>query len=131
MSNNDDSVRWSVMNPYGHEVVLRQETYDSHVVGDHDNSDAKMRKAIEEQAKIVIQSPSVIYEEEDHVGRYKYKGLITIPCDNNQMKLCGLLAIVDTDRTPHELVTWMAQNKVKDTLPEKGVVYDVYHGIIG
>lgn len=127
-----EAIRWAQVNPFNHVVVLRQDTFDAHICGDHPDTDAAARKLLEDQVPVVIEKPSIIYRDvknEDNPGRYKYWGHVTIK-GGSGFKIRGLLAVVETNRTPHEIVTWTQKDKIKDDCPEEALVYDARRGIV-
>lgn len=130
MSENDTSIRWSAVNPYNHLVVLKQDTYEYHVIDDHAEKDAEQRAAIEKHTRCLIEQPRYIYQDNVRDTRYKYFDTILIKTDTG-VKMKGLMAVIETDCNPHEVVTWMPQSKLKEEIPEGKVVYDAHAGILG
>lgn len=121
-----DNVRWTASNPYKHEVVLLQETYDGHLIDDHGKLDASGRIAIEPYIKPIIENPCYIAQDDGCETRYQYWGFIFKETDDNIMIQGIAKAIIETDRTPHEVVTWFKCHK--GNISKKGVVYDAQRG---
>ena len=123
----DKEIRWAVTNPYNHEVILKQETYDKHIDGDHSEADAKVRRATEEQTKSVIKNPRYIVRDTNSGDRYQYIDVLPMESSGKQ-SLRMFKTIVDVSRYPHEVVTWMpVRNGIR---MEGGIVYDSTRGII-
>ena len=52
-----------------------------------------------------------------------------IPMDNDKCKIKLITTIIDTDRNPHEVVTWIPEKSLNNV--DKGdVVYDSDKGIV-
>lgn len=124
---NATEIRWIVTNPYNHEVVLKQETYDKHIDNDHSAADAIVRKSMEELTLSVIESPRYIIEDINFDNRYQYIDVLPVNTDG-QISLKMFKVIIDTSRYPHEVVTWMpVRNKIR---VEGGILYDSARGIL-
>lgn len=54
-----------------------------------------------------------------------------VESDDDKIKIRNLLAIIETSCTPHEVVTWMLQNKLKVELDKERMVYDAHVGVLG
>lgn len=125
----EQKVRWTVTNPFDHEVILKEDTLNYHIAGDHSESDAAKRKEAENQVKDVVRQPHFIVKDSSRDNRYKYMDLIPVPF-NDEIKIRYVTVIIDTEKSPHEVVTWIPQSKLKDTAKNEEVVYDVHKGII-
>jgi hypothetical protein len=120
-------IRWIATNPYNHKVILKQETFDKHINNDHTGSDAAVRKSLEAQTKVVVESPRYIIEDANFTDRYQYVDILPMNT-SGQENLRMFKVIVDTSCYPHEVVTWMP---VRNKIPVGGgIVYDSTRGII-
>ncbi len=107
MSNNE--IRWKVEDPQGRQVILKVTTYEEHVIGDHETRDAKVREETEHNAKQTIISPNIIIE--DDASRHLYYNAIVISENERPQKVKLLKVVVDSDRNPNEVVTWLSLRK--------------------
>ena len=119
--------RWEVTDPLGNVVVLKSTTYYQHIMDDNDKSETEIENLtyVEEYVKNIIQNPRYIYKDVDYENnqRHRYIDLVGIPDFNH---LQALVVVVDTDRTPHEVVTWTIKRNLKQEriLEEGGIIYD-------
>lgn len=123
MTTEDVEIRWSTVDPQQHEVVLKTDTYQAHIIDDHSEKDSAQREEIEKQAKRTIENPYVILQSKQDQTRSEYINLIIIP-DEDKQKLRCLTVIVDRSTSPYEVVTWIPQNKLKKNFLEEEVIYD-------
>ena len=84
-------------------------TYDEHIMGDHGEEDAEMRKFLELQAKGTLTNPGLIVKDEP--GRLLYYSTIGIQAENRIMKIKIMKVVTETDREPAEVVTWTPLRK--------------------
>lgn len=115
----DRSFIWVTENPLGKNVGVTNQTYNSHIIGDHPED--KAREFVNDQVKGVIEQPRYIYLDNKHEEnqRVKYIDYVVI---EEIGKIQSLIVVVDTDRTPNEIVTWSVRS---DTKKETGgVIYD-------
>lgn len=123
MANEEIEIRWRAIDPQQNEVVLKSDTYQFHILDDHDEKDSAQRSAIEKQAKITIEKPYLILQSQQNETRAEYINLSIIP-DEDKLKLRCLTVIVDTSTDPYEVVTWIPQNKLKTNFLKEEVIYD-------
>ena len=124
MSYNEDvTIRWEVEDPKARKVILKQSTYEEHIDKDHTDEDAAYRQNAEKQAKETIVNPQFIVRDEEDNDRHVYYKIVTVPYGNDRKRLRNMKVVVDTDRTPHEVVTWIVQSKLKDTIREEWIDY--------
>lgn len=116
-------IRWKVKNPLGQEIILKESTYQEHIDKDHQYEDSEYRKHAEEQAKITIEKPQMIIRNEDDQNRDMYYRIVTMEYEKEQKKLKNMKVIVETDREPNEIVTWILQSKLKDIVKEVWIRY--------
>lgn len=112
---------WVTKNPLGTEVALTQETYETHILRGHPND--KARKIVYPQIKGIIEQPRFIYYDQQYEEnlRHRYLDFIHI---QEYGRIFSLVIIVDTDRSPNEIVTWHIESN-KNRLKTNGVViYD-------
>ena len=50
-------VRWKVIDPRGIEITFREDTYSTHIVGDHGEKDSAVRQSVEDNAKKTLRDP--------------------------------------------------------------------------
>lgn len=121
MSNsNNYEIRWQVKDPQNRIVVLKKSTYEKHIGEDHSPKDAMFRKEMEEQAKYTITSPGLIIERN---LRHLYYKIVSISYGDD-VKIKPMKVIVDADREPNEVVTWLAMTKMKDTAEAGEIIYE-------
>ena len=121
-------IRWSALNPYRHEVVLKQETFDSHIANDHDDKDATIRASLEDNAKESIKHPRYIVKDNLRDDRYQYIDIAPVT-QTDTITLHFLKTIINTSRHPHEVVTWIPM-RGKISVEKGGIVYDSAKGFI-
>ena len=102
-------IRWRQKDIQGREIILKQETYAEHIMGDHESADARLRANLEEQIKLTLQSPDAIIRDE--TGRRLYYNTVIIRNESLSAKIKILKVVVETDRHPHEVVTWTPLRK--------------------
>ena len=115
------NIRWEVTDSQNRKVVLKQSTYDEHITGDHDLRDAKVRKLMESQVRRTLSSPDVIIK--DTTSRLLYYNTIVIRYETRLPKIKTLKVVVDTDRSPHEVVTWTPLRK-GDSIKDGVIIYE-------
>lgn len=112
-------MRWKAVNPFENEVVLREDTFTEHIVGDHSDADVEIRKQLEPVARSTLEYPDLIIRDK---GRHLYYRVIAL--SDEVLKVRILKVVVDTDRSPHEVVTWTAARK-GDNIADGEVIFDV------
>ena len=118
-------IRWSTMDPLKREIVLREDTFDCHINGDHEEVDATYRISVERKAKCVVENPRFILKDKTEETRENYINLEIMPTENGDVKVRCMQVIVDTSTKPHEVVTYIPQNKLKFRIKaEEAIVYD-------
>ena len=126
--NSEPKIIWSVKNPYGHDVVLKEDTYNNHVIDDHNKTDADFRKKTADSIPNIVKHPSYIVKDKEHDDRYQYIAPAMIPINNEESKIKLITTVVDTDRNPHEVVTWIPKKSLN--VNKGDVVYDANKGIV-
>lgn len=122
MSNNEGyDIRWKAIDPQGRQVVLKQSTYEKHIIADHMKEDASFRLKIEVQAKKAISNPQMIVAKEQ---RHEYHRIARVPFEENIEKLKHINVIVDADRDPNEVVTFIASSNLRGTVETGSVIYE-------
>lgn len=114
-------IRWEVTDPQGRQVVLKENTYEHHVIGDHDTQDVKIRARTEKNAKQTIINPNLIAKDDS--TRHLYYNAVAIRDEENNTKVKLLKVVVDADRTPNEVVTWTPIRK-GDNLGCGAIIYE-------
>ena len=120
----EENIRWQVTDPLGNEIVLRESTFQEHIDKDHNYADAIYRKSAEMQVKNALVNPHLIFTNRNINNRNVYCKLI--PAKNlasGEYRLKFLKVVVDTDREPNEIATWVAQSKVKEIVLEEWIIY--------
>lgn len=120
-------IRWTVKDPYLHDVVLRQDTYESHINSDHTDKDAMYRASLESVAKMAIEKPLYILRDKNFNDRHHYVDVFPA-MKNGKPLLRFLKTIVDVSCEPHEVITWMPERK--SVSAEGGILYDSHKGIV-
>ncbi len=112
---------WVTKNPLGDDVAVADETYDSHIIGDHPDDHA--REFVSTHVKGVIEEPRYIYYDQNHEEnkRLKYIDYVNIEAYG---KIQSLVVVVDTDRTPQEIVTWSVRSSTRQEKTSGGILYD-------
>ncbi|MEW5321293.1 PBECR2 nuclease fold domain-containing protein [Geobacillus thermoleovorans] len=114
---------WVTKNPLDTEVALTVETYESHIIGDHQND--LSRELVLPYVKGVIEQPRFIYCDKDYEKnkRVRYTDQVYL---EQFGKIQNLVIIVDTDRYPNEIVTWMVKSNTKQEIikGKGGLIYD-------
>lgn len=128
MEKNNNQYIWSVKNPYGHDVILKEDTYNSHIIADHSKADADFRKKMADTIPQIVKCPSYIIKDKEHDDRYQYISAAKIPIDDNKSKIKLITTIIETNRNPHEVVTWIAKRGFD--INEGDVVYDANKNIL-
>lgn len=122
MSNNENyKIRWNVTDPQGRQVILKQSTYEKHIIDDHKPEDSAFRRKIELQAKKTITNPQLIIAKEQ---RHEYHRLARVSFKEDIEKLKHINVIVDADRDPNEVVTFIASSNVHGTLETGSIIYE-------
>ena len=119
----EENIRWKVTDPLGNEVILKESTYQEHIKKDHLFSDAEYRQKAEILAREIIKNPQLLIVNKEKLNRHVYYKIVTVPCENGRESLKILKIVADTDRNPHEIVTWMLQSKLKDTIKKEWIIY--------
>ena len=119
----EKNIRWKVVDPLGNEIILKESTFQEHILGDHQMTDSEYRKRLENHVKNIIQNPQLIIEEKHKNNRHIFYKIILMPHDDVMKKLITLKVVVDTDRNPHQIVTWMIQSKLKYKLLEEWIIH--------
>ena len=110
-----------VTDPLGNEIFLSEETFQTHILGDHKDADADVRISLEEQVKFTIEHPRFIVKAQNFEGRRVYLDLSAVIRD--EMIHVRPLFIV-TEATG-KVVTWFAKRSVNIKIPKDGgVIYD-------
>ena len=112
-------IRWIVKNPLNQNIILKQSTYEKHIVSDHEESDANFRTQLELQAKSTIVDPDYIAHDKE---RDLYYRLVAVPCSEGDVKFKTMKVIAES-KPLNEIVTWLAQSKNKDTVRLEAVIY--------
>lgn len=119
----EDKIRWSVTDPLGNEVILKESTFQEHIRKDHKFSDSEYRQKAELKASETIKNPQMIIVNKEKSNRHVYYKIVTMPCDEDRESLKIMKIVVDTDRKPNQIVTWILQSKLKDTIKEGWLEY--------
>lgn len=112
---------WVTENPQGTRVAIAEDTYKKHVIGDHQSD--KSRELSYPLVKEIIENPSFIYYDQDHEEnkRVRYTDQAYIQEFGH---IQNVVIVVDTDRDPNEVATWMVKSNTKQEKINGGVLYD-------
>lgn len=114
--------KFRVTDPIGNEVVLKTSTFDDHIIGSHSSGDSDIREKVLYFVPDVIENPDYIYTNEESSGRNRYISLVSAEFMTH---ISALVVITDTDRTPHEVVTYNIKRKLNQEKIGKGrLIYD-------
>lgn len=117
---------WVVKNPLGTDVALKKSTYESHIQDETTRTEAGIKHLtlVADAVKSTIIYPRFIYYDKDYDQnlRHRYIDLVAV---EELLHIQALVVVVDTDRDPHEIVTWMIKRDLKkELLSGRGVIYD-------
>ena len=111
---------WKAKSPLNNEVVLKGETRNYHVYGDHENDTTRV--LIDPHIKGVIEKPRYIYCDEDYgTDRHHYIDAIILEEIGHAQ---FMTVIVDNTCDPNEVITWYASSKLKNKVTKGGIIYD-------
>jgi hypothetical protein len=115
------SYLWVTENPQGTKVAVAEETLKVHVLGDHPSD--KSRELSYPLVKEVIENPKYIYGDQNYEKnkRVRYSDQVYI---KEYGHIQNLVVVVDTDREPNEVATWMVKSNTKQEKINGGVMYD-------
>ena len=118
----EGSYVWIVKTPLQSEVALTQKTKEEHIEGKHSNDIVRMQTF--DMLPGIISQPRFIYLDQDYETNKRLRY-----CDTVSVSEIGhlqtLVVIVDTDREPHEVATWMVKSNSKQEKTGEGrILYD-------
>ena len=114
------NIRWTVTDPLGKTIVLIEEQFIKHIIGDHENKDALNRAKIERQVQKSIVDPRFIIKDQRNIDRRKYLDLVDIPYEAG-VQIRTLTIVVDDN---NEVVTWILKRNINEDVFEGGMIYD-------
>lgn len=118
----ENQIRWSVIDPLGNEIVLKESVFIDHVLGEHKTKDADIRASLEEQVKIILQSPRFIIKDRNFPNRRKYLDLVAVTVSGtNKVKTVGI--IVEVEVEPFVVVTWYARRVMDEPFTNEELIY--------
>ena len=116
-----ENIRWKVTDPLGNEICLSEENFKYHIIGMHEQSDAKVRETLEEQVKYSLQHPRFIVKHEKIEGRRVYLDLTDVVIEDS-INIRPLFVVVEASS---EVVTWFAKRTINVSVLEYGgIIYD-------
>ena len=118
-----EEIRWEETDPQGQRVVLKASTLDEHIINAHDAVDANYRLQAEEQAKRAIAHPHIIIRYPHLNDRRVYYKLILMPDKEGLPKVKSIRVVVDADREPNEVVTWVVESRLRGRAVEEWIIY--------
>ena len=101
-----DDIRWSISDPLGNKIVLKNSTFDEHILSDHTDEDSKIRQKLESSAIATLINPSLIAEDNQNNSRNIYYGVVALQYEEPELRVKMFKVVVEADRTPNEVVTW-------------------------
>ena len=119
-------VRWKVIDPRGIKIVMYDEKFVDHVVGDHGEKDAKIRQSVEGNAKRTLQDPHFIMRDPSFQSRFQYLRLDLIGVEGRMKKIKPIKVVIeqDEDSDGWKVVTWGAQNRLQGQFTKEDIVYE-------
>ena len=114
------NIRWTVTDPLGKTIVLIEDQFIKHIIGDHENKDALNRAKIERQVQKSIAAPRFIIKDQRNIDRRKYLDLVDIPYEAG-VQIRTLTIVVDDN---NEVVTWILKRNINEDVFEGGMIYD-------
>jgi len=117
-------IRWQTIDPLGNTVALKEETYLNHITNDHEPKDAAFRNKTENLAFDTIIHPRYIIKDFNNDNRVNYIDIVQTKDESGRVKLKVMKVVVDIIPNPNEVVTFIVQRKISDTVKEEGVIYD-------
>lgn len=118
--NMQNNIRWTVTDPLGKKIILIEEQFIKHIIGDHENKDAVNRAKIERQMQKSIVDPRFIIKDQRNIDRRKYLDLVDIPYEAG-VQIITLTIVVDDN---NEVVTWILKRNINEDVVEGGMIYD-------
>ena len=116
-----DNVRWKVTDPLGNELYLSEESFQTHVIKDHENADAAVRTELESQVKLVLQNPCLILKSQNIEGRRLYLDW-GILIREDTIHIRPLFIVTEADG---KIVTWFSKRSVNiNVQKDGGIIYD-------
>ena len=118
-------VRWKVIDPRGIEIVMYDEKFTEHVIGDHGGKDSAVRQSVEENAKKTLRDPQFIVKDPTIDSRLQYLRLDLVPGDGYIKKIKPIKVVIEPDKdSSWRVVTFGAQNRLQGQFTREDVVYE-------
>ena len=117
-------MRWKVTDPLGNEIFLKNSTYTEHILASHGAKDAMYRAQIESEAQRTLKAPTLIVF--DGMRNLYYRAIGLVDEMGELLKIRTLKVLVETDRTPQEVVTWTILRKGDNV--KGAIIYDSISG---
>lgn len=116
-----DNMRWKVTDPLGNEVYLTEESFQIHVIKDHQDADAVIRMGLEEQVKISLQNPCFILKAQDVAGRRIYLDWGNIIRED----IIQIRPLFIVTEAYGKVVTWFSKRSLNINVQKNGgIIYD-------
>lgn len=115
------NVRWKVFDPLGNEIYLTEESFQTHIIKDHEDADSTVRTKLEEQVKLLLQNPCLVIKVQDDSGRRIYLdwGFIA------RKDIIYIRPLLVVTEAYGKVVTWFAKRSVNINVPKDGgIIYD-------
>ena len=117
-------VRWKVVDPRGIEIVMYDEIFNVHLIGEHNSKDASFRGAIEPSLKKTLQHPTLILKDPDFKNRSHYYRADLVGLGNFPKKVKTVKVVVEDNDGKFDVVTWGAQNRLQGEFYEEDIIYE-------
>lgn len=119
-------VRWKVIDPRGIEIVMYDDKFVEHVVGDHGEKDATVRRSVEPNAKKTLKDPEFIMKDPAFESRLQYLRLDLVGVEGRMKKIKPVKVVIEPDENSDgwKVVTWGAQNRLQGEFSEEDIVYE-------
>ena len=115
------NIRWEVTDPLGNEIYLTEESFQTHIIKDHEDADSTVRTELEEQVKRLLQNPCLVMKAQDGSGRRIYLdwGFIT------RKDIIQIRPLFVVTEAYGKVVTWFAKRTGKiNVKKDGGILYD-------
>ena len=113
-------IRWKVTDPLGNEIYLTEESFQTHIINDHQDADAVIRLELEEQVKFSLQNPCFILKAGNIEGRRIYLDWGIIARED----IIQIRPLFIVTESYGKVVTWFLKRSVNvNVQKEGGIIY--------
>lgn len=117
--------RWvAKCNPMQKEIALKEDTYNIHMLGEDRTETEKINiEKTVDLARKTVEKPRFIYYDKNNKERGRIR-LINLVNHPDFSHLQAMVVVVDTDREPHEVVTYTIKRNLNQEDTSGGILYD-------